>query len=115
MIGLSHVILYVRDAEAVSAFYCRLFGYTALTREGDRIVELTPSGQGARILLHPAAKSQRQGQSQAKLAFHVPDVAAFCAATDGVSFGPIQDGGGYQFANSKDPSGNSVQVTSRPL
>ena len=63
----------------------------------------------------PAA-SARQGQAQAKLAFRVADVAAFVAdaAAQGVVFGTIHDGGGYAFANAKDPAGNSVQVTSRP-
>ncbi len=117
MPGLSHLVLYVKDIEAVEAFYGNLFGYRALRREGDRIVELIPDGPGAHLLLHQAAKSAKQGQAQTKLTFRVDDVVAFCAKADpaGALFGSLHDGGGYTFANAKDPAGNSVQVTSRPL
>ena len=114
---LSQVVLYVKKLEAVEAFYGDLFGYQAFRRDGDRIVELIPDGPGARIMLHRAAKSAKQGQAQAKLAFRVDDVEGFCAKAAGLGypFGPIHDGGGYTYSNRKDPAGNSVQVTSRPL
>jgi len=117
MTGLSHLVLYVKKLEAVEAFYCTLFGYRALRKDGDRIVELVPSGSGARLLLHPAATSAKQGQAQTKLAFYVDDVIGFCsdANSKGVAFGTIHSADGYHFANTKDPAGNSVQVTSRPL
>ena len=47
-----------------------------------------------------------------KLTFDVPDVTEFCA-TSYIPFGKIHKADGYQFANTKDPSGNSVSVSSR--
>lgn len=81
----------------------------------DPIVELRPQGAGARLLLHPAAKSQKAGQALVKLVFDVAEVEAFCAAArvKGLVFGPIHQAEGYVFSNAKDPSGNSVQVSSR--
>jgi predicted enzyme related to lactoylglutathione lyase len=115
--GLSHLVLYVKDTDAVEAFYGTLFGYRAYRRDGDRIVELIPDGDGAHLLLHPASKSAKQGQAQTKLTFRVDDVAAFCAKANaaGVKFGPPHDGGGYAYSNAKDPAGNSVQVNTRPM
>jgi hypothetical protein len=50
-----------------------------------------------------------------KLVFDVPDVASFVknAAKNGLLFGPLHDGGGYNYANAKGPSGNSISVSSR--
>lgn len=112
MSGLTHILLYVRDMAAVIDFYKRLFDYKAHQIEGDRIVELRPADTGAILLLHQAAKGQKQGQAQTKLVFRVPDVDAFC--TRHPEFGKIHNADGYQFANTKDPAGNSVQVTTRP-
>ena len=111
---LSRILLYVRDIEMVRDFYVNLFGFRAHQETGDRIVELIPKGAGAHIMLHPAAKGQKQGQAQAKLVFQCDDVAAFCAAHADI-FGKIHQADGYQFANGKDPAGNSIQVTTRPL
>ena len=49
------------------------------------------------------------------LGFDTPDVAARREAllAAGVEVGPLLDGGGYVFANLKDPSGNSVQISGR--
>ncbi|AFL50774.1 hypothetical protein ABIE78_003433 [Sinorhizobium fredii] len=57
----------------------------------DGIVELFASDGGANIMLHPAAKGQRDGQSVIKLVFDVADVEAFCrrSAENGLEFGPI--------------------------
>lgn len=97
------------------AFYCLHFGFEKFTCPGDRIVELRPRGSGTSILLHPAGKGQKSGQSLVKLVFDVEDVAHFCekARQNGLPFGPIHDGDGYGFANAKDPSGNSVSVSNR--
>ena len=61
--------------------------------------------------MHPAAESQKMGQVLVKLSFDVRDVEAFVAEHD--FFGPIHHVPGYEFSNAKDPSGNSIQVTSR--
>jgi len=50
-----------------------------------------------------------------KLVFDVPDVDAFrrTARAKGLIFGKVHKADGYAFANAKDPSKNSVQVSSR--
>lgn len=50
-----------------------------------------------------------------KLVFDVEDVSAFCEAARvyGLEFGKIHKADGYEFANAKDPSKNSIQVSSR--
>jgi hypothetical protein len=66
-------------------------------------------------MLHPAAKSQKEGQVLIKLVFDVEDVDGFChkAKAEGLDFGAIHQAEGYAFANTKDPSGNSVSISSR--
>ncbi|WP_377186257.1 VOC family protein [Ruegeria meonggei] len=83
--------------------------------EADRIVELVPVSGGAHLLLHPAGKAAREGQAAVKLVFDVVDVAGFCdhARQQGLKFGPIHKVDGYVFANAKDPSKNSISVSSR--
>jgi predicted enzyme related to lactoylglutathione lyase len=84
---------------------------------GDRITELVPPDGGARLMLHKAGKAQKTGQSTVKLVFNVEKVEDFCtsAKAEGLSFGPVHQADGYEFANAKDPDGNSIQVTSRPF
>ncbi|SFA72749.1 Glyoxalase/Bleomycin resistance protein/Dioxygenase superfamily protein [Poseidonocella pacifica] len=115
MAQLGRLILYTKRTEEMIAFYKRHFGYEAHRREGDRLVELIPKGPGLPLLLHPAAKGQKEGQSLIKLVFDVKDVAAFCAAAkaEGLLFGPIHHADGYSFANAKDPSNNSISVSER--
>lgn len=81
----------------------------------DRIVELIAPSGGARILLHQAARSQKMGQVLVKLGFDVEDIEGFAAesAAKGLKFGARHKGDGYTFANTKDPSGNSVAISSR--
>jgi predicted enzyme related to lactoylglutathione lyase len=111
---LGRLVLYVRDVEATIAFYERYFGFKTLRLKGDRIVELVAS-DGANLLIHRAAVSQKMGQVLVKLAFDVEDVEEFCAecASRGLKFGPIHHGDGYVYANAKDPSGNPISVSSR--
>jgi len=114
---LTRILLYVRDVEETVRFYTTLFGLTVIRAEGDRIVELVDPQDGANLMLHPAAKGQRMGQSTVKLVFSVADVASFCAksAALGFPFGPIHHTGSYAFSNAKDPDGNSVSVSSRGI
>ncbi len=112
---LGRIVVYSRRIPEMVAFYQNLFGFTPVHRANDRIVELRPTGPGAAILLHPASAGQREGQAQVKLVFDVADVPGFCrdAAARGIAFGPVHGADGYAFANAKDPSGNSVSVSSR--
>lgn len=113
---LGRVILYVRDIEKIASFYATHFGFQIHRKEGDRIVELSsPSAQGSNIMLHPLGRGRKSGQTVVKLVFDVQDVELFCAtsARHGLKFGSIHQADGYIFANSKDPAGNSVSVSSR--
>ncbi|WP_282153523.1 VOC family protein [Ruegeria atlantica] len=113
--SVTRLILYAKDIEKMVHFYETHFGYVARRLKGDRIVDLVPDGDGLRLLLHPASKATRQGQAAVKIVFDVADVAEFCkqAAQHGLKFGPIHKADGYGFANAKDPSGNSISVSSR--
>lgn len=112
---LTRILLYVRNVEETVRFYTALFGFEALRADDDRIVELVDPQGGANLMLHPAAKSQKMGQSAVKLVFSVENVEAFCAdsAAQGLPFGPIHRTAHYAFANARDPDGNSISVSSR--
>ena len=96
-------------------FYAKHFGFSVFRADNDRIVELSAQNSGIALLLHPAVAKQKEGQVLVKLVFDVEDVSAFCEAAkaDGLDFGKIHKAGGYEFANAKDPSKNSIQVSSR--
>lgn len=112
---INRIILYAHDVEATVRFYEKHFGFQVMREAGDRIVELIPGDGGASLMIHPAAKGQRRGQSLVKLVFDIRDVEAFCArsAAEGLVFGSIHQADGYQFANAKDPSDNPISVSSR--
>ncbi|WP_298840564.1 VOC family protein [uncultured Roseobacter sp.] len=113
--ALASLILYTRKTDEMAAFYCDHFGYTRHDLPGDRIVELRPAAGGAVLLLHPAGKGARQGQAAVKLVFAIADVPGFAAgrAAQGLVFGPLHEADGYVFANTRDPSGNSVSISGR--
>ena len=113
---LGRILLYVRDIEAVADFYTLHFGFRIHRKRNDRVVELeSPGGAGSNIMLHPLGRGRKGGQTVAKLVFDVADVDAFChrAAEQGLEFGAIHKGDGYEFANARDPAGNSISVSSR--
>ncbi|MBB6483748.1 VOC family protein [Rhizobium lusitanum] len=112
---LGRLILYVRDVEATISFYEKHFGFKSHRQAGDRIVELLAPDGGANLMIHPAAKAQKMGQSLVKLVFDVEHVEAFRArcAEEGLEFGPIHQADGYVFANAKDPAENSISISSR--
>jgi catechol 2,3-dioxygenase-like lactoylglutathione lyase family enzyme len=113
--SLNRIIIYTRRMAEMVAFYGDHFGYEAVVDVTDRLVELRPGAGGAVILLHPAAKGQKHGQSMLKLVFDVADVPATRDRLIGADLdvGPIHAADGYEFANLKDPSGNSVSISSR--
>lgn len=96
-------------------FYGDHFGYLPSTKDGDRIVELVRPDGGVILMLHPAGKGQRNGQSLIKLVFDVRDVeqSRQTLLAQGVKVGPVHQADGYAFANMKDPGGNSVSISSR--
>ncbi|MEM6618858.1 MAG: VOC family protein [Pseudomonadota bacterium] len=110
MAVLGRLVLYVRDIDAVAAWYALHFSMAPRRVPGDRITELR--GPGAAILLHPLARGRKAGQRLVKVVFDVQDVATFVAAS-AADFGPVHKGDGYAFANVLDPAGNPVQVSSR--
>ena len=115
MTELGRIVIYTKRVQAMVDFYTTYFGYGVSHDPEDRIIELTSDGNGVDLLLHPAAKGQREGQSIVKLVFDVPDVEEFCrqARAKGLQFGPIHKADGYSFANARDPCGNSISISSR--
>lgn len=112
---LGRLVIYAKDIEQTVGFYETYFGFRAERLPRDRIVELISLDGGANLMIHPAAKSQRMGQSTVKLVFDVEDVDAFCESSrkSGLLFGPVHEADGYRFANAKDPGQNPIQVSSR--
>ncbi|MCW1967709.1 MAG: VOC family protein [Anaerolineae bacterium] len=112
---LVRVILYVRDMEESAAFYERHFGFRRVDAGVDEPIHLESSANGLGLTILQAAKSVKLGQAGVKLVFQVEDIESFKAksAKAGLKFGATHSGPGYSFANAKDPSGNSVQISSR--
>jgi len=109
------VVIYTKKMDEMVAFYRGAFGFEPHLRPGDRITEMRHPVGGASLMFHQAGAKQKQGQAIVKLVMDTADVAAKRAALieAGYQVGPIMQGGGYEFANLKDPSGNSVQISSR--
>jgi predicted enzyme related to lactoylglutathione lyase len=113
---ISRIILYVRDIPKVAAFYQTHFGLTPLPSAEDGWLELGAPNGGCRIALHRAATSQKRG-SEIKIVFAIKDVRKFTTerAAAGLKFGVVHRTDGHDFANARDPAGNSIQVSSRGL
>lgn len=113
--GINRIIIYTKNLPEMVEFYTKFFEFEVLNLPEDRLIELVSKNGGARLLLHPASKGQKDGQVLVKLVFDVEDVRAACAElkNKGLDMGPIQRGEGYEFANCKDPSKNSIQLSSR--
>lgn len=113
-LSIARLILYVKNIAEVAAFYQRFFDLTPMPGATDGWLELRcPSGT-CTLALHQAAKSQKSGAAM-KLVFGVPDVQAFVQSREklGLAFGTIRRVEGFEFANAKDPAGNSISVSSR--
>jgi predicted enzyme related to lactoylglutathione lyase len=110
------IILYVRDIPKVAAFYQEHFGLLPLPSLEQGWLELQPESGGCTIALHQASKAQKSG-SAVKITFGVADVRGFVAARlrAGLKFGPIHAAEGFEYANARDPAGNSISVSSRGL
>ncbi|MBC7772853.1 MAG: VOC family protein [Pyrinomonadaceae bacterium] len=114
-LSIARLVVYVKNIEAVAAFYERYFGLRRLPGDEPGWLELS-SGEGCTIALHQASVSQKSGAAM-KIVFGVKDVAKFKAACarKGLKFGAIHHAEGFEFANAKDPAGNSISVSSRGL
>lgn len=114
-IALTTLLIYAKDMQRSARFYADHFGYVTSYAVVDGLIELKPQGGGAEILIHQVAKSLKLGSAALKLSFSVPDVDRFVAtaAAAGLDFGTIHRARGYAFANTKDPDGNSISVSSR--
>lgn len=113
---IARVILYVKEIPSVASFYQRFFSMTPVPGATETWLELVSPSGGCSIAFHRAAKSQKSGAA-IKLVFAVTDVEAFVEAKrrEGLQFGPIHRPAGFQFANTKDPAGNSISISSRGL
>lgn len=111
---LSRVILYVRDIPKVAAFYQAHFGFVPIASDEPGWLELVSPSGGSALALHQASKAQRRA-SEIKLVFGVDDVHAFKAerAAHGLKFGVVHEARGVQFANARDPAGNSISISNR--
>ena len=114
--SIARVVLYVKDIPKVAAFYQTHFGLTPLPSERSDWQELAGTDGGCNIALHRAAKSQKSGAAM-KIVFAVPDVRGFKAERElaGLKFGAVHQADGFEFANAKDPAGNSLSISSRGL
>lgn len=114
-ISLCTIIIYAKDMQQSARFYSEHFGFATTGKVVEGLIELKAPDGGASILLHQAAKSLKTGHAGIKLSFDVPDVQAFVdqAIRKNLAFGPVHQANGYAFANTKDPDGNSVSVSSR--
>jgi predicted enzyme related to lactoylglutathione lyase len=115
-IPIVRIILYVKDIPKVAEFYQRHFGMTPLPSSEKGWLEMTSDSGGCTIALHQASTGQKSGAAM-KLVFGIADIATFRSEkeTDGLKFGPIHKFDNFEFANAKDPAGNSIQISSRGL
>lgn len=114
-VSLGTIMIYARDMHKTAQFYSKFFGFRTSGEVVEGLIELTPQNGGTTILIHQAAKSLKLGHVGVKLVFHVLDVPSFVdkAGVLGLKFGSVHQANGYQFANAKDPDGNSVSISSR--
>jgi catechol 2,3-dioxygenase-like lactoylglutathione lyase family enzyme len=113
---IARVILYVKDVAGIAAFYERHFGLRRQPGATEEWIELAGIDGGCGIGVHLAAKSQKSGAAM-KLVFGVADVEGFKAERerDGLRFSAMHRANGVEFANAKDPAGNSIQISNRGI
>jgi hypothetical protein len=68
-------------------------------------------------VLLQASRGHRIGQSNVKIVFDVPDVRTFRAEClkEGLKFGAVHCGPGYEFSNARDPAKNLIQISNSHL
>lgn len=113
---ISRIILFVADVPKVTAFYQQHFGLEAVGPAEDGWIEL--GAGGCNLALHrgklPAGVS---AHSPAKVVFGVSDVRAEVErlSREGLKFGKVHDWNGFSFADTTDPEGNPIQLSSRGM
>lgn len=112
---INRIIIYTKRVEKMIVFYEHFFNFKAVRIEGDHIIELRPESGGAILMLHPMGPSRKEGQTLVKLVFDVRDVPKEIKRLNalGLKIGTMHQADGYQFANAKDPSQNSISISSR--
>lgn len=108
---LNTIIIYAKDMQRTAQFYQQHFGLISTGEIVDGLIELSAES-GVQILIHQVAKSIKLGQVAVKLSLSVTDVEQFIQYST-LNFGKIHQAKGYQFANTKDPDGNSISISSR--
>ena len=102
MVSLGRIILYAKDVDETVRFYETHF--VAHREAGIISSNSFQRVVSAILMLHPATKGQRVGQSIVKLVFDVETVEEFCAkrAEEGLVFGTVHLADGYTYANAYD-------------
>lgn len=108
---LARVIFFVDDVEGVAAFYEQHFG---LVRVGEEKGWIELDGGGCGLALHARKGADGEG-SNAKICFAVEDVASERARLEaaGLEFHYSFEWRGMNFADTRDPAGNAVQISDR--
>lgn len=114
MPAITRIILFVTDIPKVADFYQRHFGMQPLPGADDGWLELGSPEGGCNIALHKT-QIKRESDNGVKIVFGVADVMTFIAEKkkDGLKFGKVFEWEGLTFADTVDPCGNAVQVSSR--
>lgn len=106
----------MKDVDKVAVFYERFFGMHRLPGASEGWVELGSGQRGCTLALHKASVGQKSGAAM-KVVFGVADVRGFKEdrEKEGLKFGVVHQFNGIEFANAKDPAGNSIQISNRGL
>ena len=111
---ISRIILFVADLPKVAVFFQQHFGPEAAGPAEDGWIELNAGG--CNLALHHGKLPPGAAQhSPAKIVFAVSDVRAEVErlTLEGLKFGKVHDWNGFSLADTKDPEGNPIQLSSR--
>jgi catechol 2,3-dioxygenase-like lactoylglutathione lyase family enzyme len=110
---ISRIILFVADVPRAAAFYQRHFGLEPVGPEEEGWLELRAGGCNL-ALHHGKLPPGEQSHSPVKIVFAVNNVrdAVKQFAANGLKFGEVHEWNGISFADTKDPEGNPIQISS---
>ena len=109
---MARVILFTGQIDAMSKYYGQILGLKQVTDEkGWREF----AAGGVRIALHSGPSSP--GRKGPKIVFQADDVAALreTLVARGAKFGEVKQGDTFCLCDGKDPDGNPIQLSDRPL